>query len=73
MKRIRPGVYDDEQGGLHIEPGELLAAAGYPDTPTNRETLVLEAIRLFAKRHPSVPVTVSDDPLAPPPRPRPVH
>jgi hypothetical protein len=42
--RLAPGVYDDNRGGLHIVAGELLDAAGYQDTPENRQTLI-DAVR----------------------------
>jgi hypothetical protein len=63
MKCLQPGVYDDEQGGLHINAGELLRANGWPDTPTNREVLVGEAVRLFQSLRPTTPVVVTDDPI----------
>jgi ribosomal protein S27AE len=44
MKRLMPGVYDDEQGGLHLDVAEMLVANGWADTPENRATL-LEAAR----------------------------
>jgi ribosomal protein S27AE len=44
MKRLMPGVYDDEQGGLHLDLAELLAANGYADTKGNRQT-VIDAVR----------------------------
>jgi len=66
MKRLAPGVYDDEQGGMHLDIAELLDASGYTDTPQNRET-VLEAARDMA-RELGLPVTVVDDPVKPPTR-----
>ena len=44
MKRLAPGVYDDEHGGLHLDLPELLAAHGYPDTPENR-TVMFSVVR----------------------------
>jgi hypothetical protein len=61
MKRLLPGVYDDEHGGLHINAGELLRANGYVDTPTNRETLVTAALEMM--RPLNVPIVVSHDPV----------
>jgi hypothetical protein len=34
--RIAPGVYDDGDGGMHVDLPELLAAHGIEDTPENR-------------------------------------
>lgn len=39
MKRIAPGVYDDN-GEMHIAMDELLADAGFEDTPENRATCI---------------------------------
>jgi hypothetical protein len=44
MRKLADGVYDDDNGGLHIRLGEFLAAHGYADTPENR-TLLLDAWR----------------------------
>lgn len=63
MKRLQPGVYHDEQGGgLHIHAGELLRANGWPDTPTNREVLIGEAVRMFQSLS-RTPVVVTNDPI----------
>lgn len=40
--RIAPGVYDDGQGGMHLDVTELLEANGFEDTPENRRTLERE-------------------------------
>jgi hypothetical protein len=40
MKRLAPGVYDDERGGLHLDLGELLIANGFADTDQNRATMM---------------------------------
>jgi len=42
MIKIAPGVYDDERGGLHLDLGEVLRAAGFADTAENRDTLERE-------------------------------
>jgi hypothetical protein len=41
--RLAPGVYDDNDGGLHLVLPELLAANGYTDTPEHR-ALIIEAM-----------------------------
>lgn len=43
MKRLQSGVYDDGQGGLHIDVGEILADAGIDDTPENRAAIIAAA------------------------------
>lgn len=50
MKRLAPGVYDDDEGGLHLDVGELLAANGWPDTPENRDTIVRAGQHMFGDR-----------------------
>ena len=40
MKRLAPGVYDDERGAMHLVVPELLLGNGYADTPANRQTLI---------------------------------
>jgi hypothetical protein len=40
LRRLAPGVYDDDEGGLHIAVVELLEANGYDDTPENRQKLI---------------------------------
>jgi hypothetical protein len=58
MKRIAPGVYVDDRGCLHIFVGEMLRAAGYADTPHNRDVLTEEACRIFREKYPDSPLTV---------------
>ena len=47
MRRIAPGVYDDDEGGLHLVLPELLDGHGYADTPANRATLIASAREVF--------------------------
>lgn len=63
MKRILPGVYDDEQGGMRINAGELLAANGYADTRANREQIVNATKGLIEAKYPTTRVIVTDDPI----------
>ena len=58
MKRLMPGVYDDEHGGLHLDIAEFLAANGYADTPENRKTLIDAARAAYGD------ITVTAAPLA---------
>lgn len=41
--QLLPGVYDDHEGGLHLDLAELLRANGYADSPDNRATLIAAA------------------------------
>ena len=58
---LAPGVYDDECGGLHLVLSELLAAAGFADTPDNQAMLVDAARALFAHRVAQAPTLVIKD------------
>lgn len=49
-----PGVYADEQGGMHIDVSELLRAQGFADTPQNRATLTKAAQEFFIRQYPAV-------------------
>ena len=55
MRRLAPGVYDDEAGGLHLELPELLAAAGYADTPENQQAIIAAVAAQFS----GVPIVVT--------------
>lgn len=57
--RIAPGVYDDGEGGMHLDLGELLTAHGYQDTPANRDLMTTVATTLL--RRDGIPVTVVED------------
>ena len=61
MKRLAPGVYDDELGGLHLDVEELLAAHGLPNTRANQQ-LVVAAARQFDWGA-RVPVTETTEPI----------
>jgi len=62
MKRLAPGVYDDEKGGLHLDLPELLAAHGYADTAENRATMIAAVHNLNL----GIPVDETDTPIARP-------
>jgi hypothetical protein len=47
VKRIAPGVYDDDDGAMHVVLPELLVAHGYADTPENRAMLIDAARYVF--------------------------
>lgn len=49
MRRLSPGVYDDGEGGLHLDVPELLADNDIADTPENRETVERLARKVFAQ------------------------
>jgi hypothetical protein len=59
--RIAPGVYDDHEGGLHIELTEMLKGHGYADTPENRDTLLAAAKEMGLSV--GATVTVTDKPV----------
>jgi len=62
MIRLAPGVYDDERGGLHLVLAEILAAAGFADTPDNQAMMVDAARALFASRASLSPaIAIEDD------------
>lgn len=48
MRQLAPGVYDDD-GTLHLDLPAMLEAAGYADTPQNRDTLERSAQNLAAE------------------------
>lgn len=49
MRRLSPGVYDDGEGGLHLDVPELLADNDIADTPENRDTVERLARQCFAQ------------------------
>jgi hypothetical protein len=61
MKRLGPGIYDDEHGGLHLHVPELLRAHGYAVTAENIETLTAMARQQIEAQY-GLPVTVTDNP-----------
>jgi hypothetical protein len=42
MTRIAPGVYDDGEGGMHLDVDELLEANGFEANAENRARLEAE-------------------------------
>ena len=54
-----PGVYVDADGALHIDVAELLAGAGYRDTPENRRELLAAVYTVFG----AATVHETDDPI----------
>jgi|SRR5215471_1248822 len=61
MKKITDGVYQDDAGAMHLVIGEMLDAAGYADTPANRETLTLAARERLRAIWPHVAITVDEE------------
>jgi len=59
MKRIQPGFYDDDRGGLHIDLTEVLEASGYANTPENRAVL----IKALREVYPAGKITETDEPI----------
>jgi len=62
MKKITDGVYQDDDGAMHIHIEEMLDAAGYADTPENRETMMRAAIEGLRATWPHVAITVDEEP-----------
>lgn len=58
---IMPGVYDDGEGGMHIDVAELLAAHGYPNTRTNRAMIAEAARDLIARQYPQTTVIITKE------------
>ena len=50
MKKLAPGIYEGEDGALHIYAPEFLKAKGYPDTPENRQRIVDVAKEFYTKQ-----------------------
>lgn len=44
--KLGPGIYDDGDGGLHVDVEELLLASGWPATRENIEALVEAAVAI---------------------------
>jgi hypothetical protein len=61
MKRLGPGVYDDDDGGLHLDFSELLRAHGYADTVENRAQLERTWREWAADNH--RPIHFTDEPI----------
>jgi hypothetical protein len=47
-RQIAPGVWDDNEGGLHIDAPEILRANGYEDNAENQAALERAAAQLAA-------------------------
>lgn len=64
MRQLAPGVYDDD-GTLHLDLSAMLEAAGYADTPQNRDTLERSAVDLAAELgipvEPATPAPIQGD------------
>lgn len=63
MKRLAPGIYDDGDGGMHLDVPELLRANGWPDNAHNRAMVIASAVEVC--RAMGIIVTETDDPLPP--------
>jgi hypothetical protein len=46
-RQIMPGAYSCSENHLHIIIGEFLDAAGYVDSPENRQVLIAELTKVF--------------------------
>jgi transcription elongation factor Elf1 len=61
VKKITDGVYEKD-GALHLFVEEMLDAAGYADTPANRETLTKAAIEQLRITWPHIAIKIDDRP-----------
>lgn len=59
IRRIKPGIYEAENGQLQLDVPELLADWGLADTPSNRELVCNEAIRLFREILPDAQCSIT--------------
>jgi hypothetical protein len=60
MKRVGLGLYEDDDGALHLSIPELLAACGAQDTAENRALMVEVAREVVAQQFPGVPITETE-------------
>jgi len=60
MKRLRPGIYVDEEGRLHVFIAELLDYLGFPDTEEHRERALRQAERTLRELWPEVELEVTE-------------
>jgi hypothetical protein len=63
MKRLDVGIYDDGNGGLHLDVRELLRHHGYADTPENCEQIVRATERLAREQFGVKKVFVTNAPI----------
>jgi hypothetical protein len=59
-RRVGPGLYEDEDGALHLSVPDFLRAHGIPDTPENRQTILDAAREALAEHFPGVPIREED-------------
>jgi hypothetical protein len=59
-EQLGPGVYVSADGALHLVMPELLTAAGYADTPENRDTLTAAALEVVRAQFPTTRVETVD-------------
>lgn len=57
IEKLAPGVYVTDDGALHLDIAEMLAAHGWADTPENRETLTRAAHEAIRQSWPDTPIT----------------
>jgi hypothetical protein len=56
LKCVAPGLYEDDQGGLHLVLAELLEDAGWAATDENLRVMEETARELLGKEYPGVPI-----------------
>lgn len=50
LKKVAPGMYEDEDGAVHIDAPELLEYYGIEPTPENIETLAQASAEIARER-----------------------
>jgi hypothetical protein len=60
VNRVGPGLYEDDDGVLHMSIPELLDAYGIADTPENREVMIAAAREVLANKFPDARVSETD-------------
>lgn len=54
MHEVGPGIYTNGRGRFHVVTDEILEAAGYADTPANREMCLAAVRKKLAEQDPPV-------------------
>lgn len=61
-RRYAPGIWEDEDGSLHLSLPELLAYLHVQDTPENRERLTAEIKATIREQSPKAKIVERDTP-----------
>lgn len=61
-RRIRPGVWEDAEGGLHFSLPDMLAHYGLPDDEEHRQALTETLVESIREANRDVIIIKRDDP-----------